>query len=448
MRVLNEGREPGRWRTSVLLLLLLFFLPGVSFGQTEPADHPVQGGTLRLDELLALAQRDNARVRAALHLVEASAAREPGAGTLPDPALQVGVMNLALPEFSANMPASMAPTFQLTQRFPIAGKLGLRTELAEQATEGWTAAANEVWWQVRAEVAGAFYRLYQADRQLEVLERTLSLLGDFETVARSLYSAGQGRQADVLRASVEVARMEAEIQRMLAVRRATEATLNGLLNRSSDTPAPSPTLGPLPRELPTPEVLRIWAGETRPLLQESRIEVEEAATRNRLAEKSIWPDISLGVQYGLGRMGGDLKSMGGAMVGFSLPIHSGKRQYRARDEAAAIVRSAQARLEGVSAIVESRIIVELAELDRARTLLALYSDGILPQARATVESALSSYRVGGVDFPTLVDAQMAVNRFQGEYFALIASYGSALAELETTIGRDLPVADELILEER
>ena len=144
MRVLIEGREPGRWRTSVLLLLLLFFLPGVSFGQTEPADHPVQGGALRLDELLALAQRDNARVRAALHLVEASAAREPGAGTLPDPALQVGVMNLALPEFSANMPASMAPTFQLTQRFPIAGKLGLQTELAEQATEGWTAAANEV----------------------------------------------------------------------------------------------------------------------------------------------------------------------------------------------------------------------------------------------------------------------------------------------------------------
>ena len=41
-----------------------------------------------------------------------------------------------------------------------------------------------------------------------------------------------------------------------------------------------------------------------------------------------------------------------------------------------------------------------------------------------MESSLSSYRVGGVDFMALIDAQMAVNRFEGEYFDLLASYGA------------------------
>jgi hypothetical protein len=49
---------------------------------------------------------------------------------------------------------------------------------------------------------------------------------------------------------------------------------------------------------------------------------------------------------------------------------------------------------------------------------------------------------------TLVDAQMAANRFEGEYFELLASYGTSVAELEMTIGRDLRVTDELVVEEK
>ncbi len=44
-------------------------------------------------------------------------------------------------------------------------------------------------------------------------------------------------------------------------------------------------------------------------------------------------------------------------------------------------------------------------------------------------------------FTDLIDAQMAVNRFEGEYIELVASYGSALAQMENTIGRPLPTGD-------
>jgi outer membrane protein, heavy metal efflux system len=65
---------------------------------------------------------------------------------------------------------------------------------------------------------------------------------------------------------------------------------------------------------------------------------------------------------------------------------------------------------------------------------------VLPQAEANVSSALSSYRVGRVDFMTLLDAQMTLNGYRQELYALLADYGRLISELEATVGRELPAA--------
>jgi len=274
------------------------------------------------------------------------------------------------------------------------------------------------------------------------------LLQDFQTVALSMYSAGTGPQADVLRAGVSRARMEADIEQIVALRRGAASRLNGILNRPMETSVPTPQMANMPAEIPPPEILSQWAIESRPALQRMQLTIGRAETNRELAEKAIWPDLTLGLQYALGRMNGDPTSMGGASVGFSLPIHAGSRQKKLREEAAALESMTRARFEDAVATVNAGVGQSLAQLDRARTLIDLYQEDILPQARAAVESSLSSYRVGGVDFMALIDAQMAVNRFEGEYFDLIASYGSALAQLEQTIGRELPATAASIQEIR
>lgn len=419
--------------------------PGVS---SPGAGTPQEAPTLKLGELLTLAREQSPRLQAAFFKVEATRAREAEAGLLPDPALIVGVANLAIPEFSATMPASMVPSFQATQRFPLAGKRSLQAEIARQSTEIDGAAAEEVWWAVRTEAALAFFELYRVDRQTTVLRHTLGLLQDFQTVALSMYSAGSGPQADVLRAGVALARMEADVERLSALRKGVAARLNALVNRPTDTPVPTPELASLPLDIPPPETLVAWALEGRPALQGMQLAVRRASFNGELAGKAIWPDLTLGVQYALGRMDGDPRSMGGASIGFSLPIYAGKRQKKLREEAAALEGMVRAQLDDAIASVSSGVSQFLAELDRARTLLQLYQEDILPQAGAAVESSLSSYRVGAVDFMALIDSQMAVNRFEGEYFELLASYGAALARLEMTIGRDLPVSGAFILEIR
>jgi len=78
-----------------------------------------------------------------------------------------------------------------------------------------------------------------------------------------------------------------------------------------------------------------------------------------------------------------------------------------------------------------------AALQRARRLQQLYRAEILPQAEAAVTSALAAYRAGSVDFMTLLDNQMNVNRYRQELATLDAEQGKAWAELEMLAGRSL-----------
>ncbi|HUG42250.1 MAG TPA: TolC family protein [Longimicrobiales bacterium] len=186
-------------------------------------------------------------------------------------------------------------------------------------------------------------------------------------------------------------------------------------------------LSPLPLEVPEADTLRAWADATRPMLESGRTGVEQAQTRGDLARKEIWPDPVVGFQYG--QRGSDMgtERMGSAMVGFSIPVFAKSRQLRMRDEAAAMEAMAQADLADMRAQVDARIGELLAELERTRTLVQLYRAEVLPQARANVESSFSSYRVGSVDFITLVDAQMTVNEYEQELYGLLAEYGRSPA---------------------
>ena len=90
----------------------------------------------------------------------------------------------------------------------------------------------------------------------------------------------------------------------------------------------------------------------------------------------------------------------------------------------------------------SRTAMPPADVSR---LGALYRGTILPQAHTTVSAALAAYRVGSVDFMTLLDDQMTVNQYRQDLFALEAQRGEALAELEMLLSRPLFNPDDALL---
>lgn len=414
-------------------------------GVVIPAAVHAQAPPLTLPEAYERARERNPMLRAAQAAVDAAQAAVPSAGLPPDPSVQLGIMNASIPGLRTDMPGAMLPSMQVMQMVPVPGTLRLSGRIALQRTEMARASATELWWEVRARAATAFYDIYQADRQLAVMQETLDWLRQFEQVATTMYSVGSGRQSDVLRAGVEVARMEAEIARMKAMRAVAVARLNAVLDRPAETPVDSVELTPLRATLPVPEELQQWAAESRSLLHRGRVAVEQARTREALVRREIWPDVTVGLQYGQ-RGGAGTERMGSVMLGFSVPVHAGQRQLQMRREAAAMLDMSSAELAAAHADVRASVSSLTAELERARTLITLYRTEVLPQAEANVTSAFASYRVGRVDFMTLLDAQMTVNRYSQELYALIAEYGGNLAGLEMVLGRELPSATGFLVE--
>ena len=122
------------------------------------------------------------------------------------------------------------------------------------------------------------------------------------------------------------------------------------------------------------------------------------------------------------------------MVGVSLPVFAGSRQLPARREMAAMQQMTSAEQLSLRNETTAQVIETRARAERDRDLGRLYRNEILPQARAAVQSALAGYRVGKVNYMTLIDNQMTVTRYEIETYRLQADDPQAKATLVALTG--------------
>jgi len=392
-------------------------------------------GPLTLADVYRIAA-STSRVSAAAALASAAEARVASARRPSDPELQLGLMNRSLPSFAPMDPLGMTQ-IQLMQMIPVAGKPGIAGRIASENAAAAQSRALDVRWDVRARAAMHFYDLYAADSQLGIARQIKRLVQDIAKVAQTMYAVGNAKQADVLRAQVEIARMTEDITRMESMRAGMIARLAATLNVDASgigSVIPPPAL---PDTLPPLEVLAAEAERSRPMIAAGARDVRAAEAGQKLAAREIWPDLQIGLQYAwrAGEMG--TERMGSVMIGAAIPVYARSRQLRMRNEAAAMKAMAVSELANMRAETRGRMGELYADYTRARNLRALYRTTILPQADATVTSSFAAYRVGDVNLMTLLENQMTVNRYRQEVVALDAAQGKAIAEMEMLLGREL-----------
>jgi outer membrane protein TolC len=416
------------------LLALAIVAPFARAQDIPPGDG---AAPLTLARLYARVDSANPRVLAARAMRRAADARIGPASRPPDPMLQLAFMNRSLPGLEP-MPVLGMTQLQLTQMLPIGGQLGIAKESAAALADASLARATEVGWEARARSAALFYDLYATTQALRIAHESRDLLRELTRSAETMYAVGKGRQADVLRAQVEVAKMTEDIIRMRSMREVLIARLDAQADSPLVARASSIARPVFPAALSPLDSLVALATADRGMMRAARSERQAADASVRLAQRSIWPDLEVGVQFawqGNGMGGTDY--MGGLMIGASLPVFAGSRQSKMRDEAGAMRQAAAADLREVAAETRSRVTELYADIERARRLEALYRATILPQAEAALGAALTAYRTGAVDFMTLVEDQMTLNRYRQELFTLEAQQGMALADLEMFIGQPL-----------
>lgn len=389
-----------------------------------------QPAPLTLDQVYQELSGQSPRIEAARAQVVAAEARIAPAGKWPDPAIQLGLMNRNLPGLGLQDPLGMNQ-IQVMQMIPTAGKTGLAAKAARADARAEAARAEETGWEVRARAAMVFYDLYQADGTIAEMERGRRLLEDVVHTATTMYAEGQGPQAAALRSQLELAKMDEDLMRMRAMREGMAVRLNALLGRASDTPVGAAALPRFPDSVPSRDSLERLALVRRPMLAAGAARIEAAGALSRRAGREIWPDLTVGVIYGQRPMSeGGTDRMASFMLGFNLPLAAGGKQRQMEKEARAMEAMSVADLNDMRAETRGRLGEAYADLLRARELRLLYRRTLLPQAEAVSVSALTSYRVGAVDFMALLDAEMSLIRSRQEVFRFEAETGKALAELE------------------
>ena len=389
-----------------------------------------QRDTLRLVDAIALAQRDNPALQAARLIADAAAERVSPAGAWSDPMLSFGLMNRPLDGFGTDDMMTMN-SIELMQRIPWPGKLGFAEERAERLADAQALDAAETERQLVARVTGAYYQLAFMDRGLVVMRETRDLLRDFLDVSSTRYAVGEGLQQDVLQAQIAVAQMTENITVLEQDRVAMAARLNALLGRSATVAIAALGLPEPEGELPPVDSLMLQAAAERPALAAARERARAAEAGYRSSRRQLYPDLTVSLGYGQRPQYTDMATI---MIGVSVPIFAGSSQLPLRREMAAEQAAREAEARDLSNETFARLIELRAAAARAARLAALYRDAILPQARAAVESAFSAYRVGAVDYMTLVENEMTVNRYEIESLRLAADYQRSLAELKALVG--------------
>lgn len=400
---------------------------------------PVHAATL--DGMVAEALAANPELKASQARWEMFSQQARAAGSLDDPMLMLGVKNnLIRDPFDFQRDMSSSKVIGISQMIPFYGKRDLMRRAADLEAEAARWEVEERKLELAAMVKESWYQLYLTDRSLDVLERSIATVDELVRFTEAMYGAGQGRQADVLRAQVERSKMEEMRLTLQQQRRSLETALNALLFRPQTATVPEITTLELTAFIPEAAELERLAEEQRPLLRALAARIDKAEAGQLLADKEFYPDFTLSFEYMQREsiMDDPGYDMFDASISVNLPLQRERRHAMVAENAAAR-RMAGEELNMTRNAIRQTIADLAAKLQRDRTMVSLYRDGLLPQSSLAAESALSAYRAGKGDFMQVLDSRMELFNIERTYYQAVAGHEMELARLEAAVGVPLPV---------
>src|SRR5712691_11618734 len=379
--------------------------------------------------------------------VRAATLRIRPAGTLPDPRLSLGVMDLQMPHFEFNQSDFTEVDAELNQEIPWPGTLGARSAVMRAAAAGARAEEGAVRRELTTAMAVAYYRLEYTVTALETLRHQRELLEAAVQLSTTRYATGSAPQSDPLQARLARDRLQSEAFALESERVAALAAVNALRNRRpGDSLAMAPIDPAAVRAASAPpppsDSLVTLAVASHPRLAARRAAVDAATRTIQVERLGARPNFTLTLRYGyrppyLGQF--RFPAFFSAFLGLRLPVWAWRKQNRLADAARADSTGAAACLEDAELQLSREVTEAAARVQASQQRLALLVDGVLPNARGTVESVLRSYQVGRAEFLTLLSVEDARYRAELEAVAVAADYQTQLVMLrQLTAGETQP----------
>jgi outer membrane protein TolC len=401
----------------------------------QAAQPPGNADVLHLDDVVREALAKNPAVQAGAHTAAAERAKVSQAKAFPDPTLGIGWMGNIQPFSVQTGDPSSYRSISAMQMLPFPGKRNLRGRIASKEADAGQWDLEAVRRRVTADVKAAYYEYWYYGKAIQTTQKNKDLLIKLSQITEARYRVGKGMQADVLRSQVEISMLLQKLTTMEQQRATAQVRLNTLLARDPETPLPPAadisSQTPLNYSL---EDLYKLARENDPEYRRMEKMVERNQLAINLAQKDYSPDLSVGYMY---QQRPIMPDMHGVTFTVNLPVFYKNKQ---REE----VR--QAKEEELSAASardnrQNELYFDLKQnylaAKASDNLLKLFSQGVVPQSSLALESSMSAYQVGNVDFLTVIGNFTTVLNYETDYYRELANYQTALARMEVLVGVDL-----------
>jgi outer membrane protein TolC len=403
----------------VVLLGAVLIWPGHAAAQATPSlPSPVS-----LGDVIRIASERRDEIQAARARIRAAEARPAIVAALADPMVSPSVDHLPFMLGGADVSVT------IEQQVPLSGIRRHRRASALADIERLRAEANRVTLDVGVNAASAYLMLQERRRTRTLVDEQIAFARDVVSAANARYASGTAPQSDVLRAEVEVARLQA-LQRSLAGGvRAAEAMLNSSLALDADVPVPP--LAPFSLTQPVPPWSELRPGLTaRPELAAGRAEMLRAEADVQVMRDMFRPmaTIRTGPAYTMAEGRGWM-----AMVGISLPIWRDKLRAGVA-EAQAMRAMSEADLRAMTRMIEGEAAVAVNELQAARERQSALTSDVLPRARMAIEPAVAGYASGQLPLVSVIEAVQALWLVQSDLTLADMELGLAWARLGRAVG--------------
>jgi outer membrane protein TolC len=390
----------------------------------------------RLTTVLRVALSRNPELRQAGALARASAQRVKSSGRLPDLELEYEQLGVPLDRPYALDEAQML-TLGVSQRFPAPGSLSARSESALHEAKMSVQTQRARRQTLRARVQQAYFAYARAHAERAIGIEHVQTATRIVELARARYVSARGSQHDVLRAGLELSRLQNRLAVLEFELVAVRARLNTEMAR-----APDAALGPPALEPVRTAALDAAALERRLLVERPELASAERAVRRSHAalaasrSEASWPSVAVGADYWLmPRM--ENPHAYGAMVSINLPWLNPQHDEQVR-EAEHLLDADRRGLEAVRNQARYELREAVARHDTARVTFATIEGELLDQARQSYDAAVAAFAAGGEDALDVLDALRSLLEVRLEQARALEQLQSAAADVELAVGGELP----------
>jgi len=375
---------------------------------------------LSLEKAIELAHQSDPWIKGSYQKEQANIAQSIAAGQLPYPVISLGLANMPLDSLNFNQEPMTQLMAGVSQVFPRGQTLELQRQKLEDISRQHPFMRQDRYAKVKLTVTQLWLDLYESQESIRLIENDRSLFEYLVEVAEVSYSSafGRSRQQDLVRAQLELTRIE---DRLTVLDKKRSETQEKLAEWLYDTGAHWQEMG-VSQILPEIELKSIHEAinnqvqyeapdfTDHPMIRSLDQQIMASETNIVLTKQKYKPQFGINASYGFrddapgGQDRSDLFSVG---ISFDLPIFTEKRQDK---EVEAAVSSKEAlKTDKTLALraMNARFNEASERLSWLEKRQKLYSDRLLKEMNDQAEASLNAYTNDDGDFAEVVRARIA-----------------------------------------